>query len=600
VTAQSTLGGKLGPRIVQLVVDGMAAHLQQSGPHRARVHAAGLNEFHRQMGDELRPLLGPMFAELARQLPPDHPLRPLLAFLAVQPGEAAVLLGLGASTIGVGTSIGTVFNNLLAPATESLIAASPRLPLAAGIAAQAEVFGLGFLDSNSREAARSGINGDRFKTMVEIAYNRLSVAEIQEAQRRGAIPPGDLDRVLQLAGSDTYSSVIRAGLAANLLTPADAALAVLRGAISQDEGERIAKLNGLDAHDFGVLVLNTGEPPGLQELQEALRRGFIDTGRFDRGVKQSRVRDEWIDVVTELRYSPMDTSDAVRAVVQNYLTRDEAATIADHNGLAPGMIDVLLKVEGNPLSPGELFELWNRNVIDQGTVEQGLRESHLKDKYIPAALHLRERLPEGRQVVTMLERGGLTVEQAHTILAELGYQPMIANAIIKTGTSSRTSAHRALTEAMVVALYEAEAVTAQDAARMLEALGYSATEVAFILRLADLRAEHTYQQSAITHLRAAVVARHLTVQDASSQLDQLGVTAGQRDRLLHLWEIEQSATVHRLTAAQILRANKLGVKDDTWTLDRLTGMGYDPQDAELLITIEGSGGAAATPSQPRR
>jgi hypothetical protein len=196
----------------------------------------------------------------------------------------------------------------------------------------------------------------------------------------------------------------------------------------------------------------------------------------------------------------------------------------------------------------------------------------------------------------MVEHDALSLPEAQTILTDLGYTDTVAAALIKSGTSTKTAANKALAIGQVTALYEDRAISEADAAKMLAALGYGPTEVAWVLRLADLRVEHAYLQAAVGHVRAAVVARHITPTEASGQLDQLGTPADQRDQLINLWGLEVAATVRVLTPAQILKANKLNVFSDQEALDRLTAEGYSQRDAETLITIDGSGGVHGTAS----
>src|SRR5258707_1600793 len=153
--------------------------------------------------------------------------------------------------------------------------------------------------------------------------------------------------------------------------PADlAALAVLRSVITKAEGEKIAALTGVSKADFAIMIEDTGEPPGLEQLEEAYRRNIIDKARLHRGILQSRIRNEWIDVIDALRFAPMSVADAVNAVVQNHLPASAAAAIAEANGLQPGAVDTLIQSAGSPLSPTELEDPYKPGEIEKATKEQ--------------------------------------------------------------------------------------------------------------------------------------------------------------------------------------------------------------------------------------
>lgn len=583
------MGARLGTRIAILVQQAMQAHLLESGHHRAMLHAEGLNEFHRQMGAELRPTLSPFLAQYLAELPADDPARVWLQFLIDAPGEAGVMQGIlaggQAAAQGIGSGIAALFattNQLIMSGLQTAVLDPGTL---AGLVAG------GFLDHATAqgEAHRSNLNNTRFDQLVAAAQRHVSPPEAIEALRRGVIAEHDFEVLLGMGGVHGTDLGIYRALAHQLLAPADLALMVLKGILSEGDAATIAAGSGVSASDFSRLILATGEPPGIMELLEAYRRGFIPQSQLEHGIRQSRVRDEWIPTLEKLRYQPMSTSDAVRAVVQNHLQLADARKIADENGLTPGAMDILVQVEGNPLAPGQFYELWNRGIIGQAEVEQGLRESHLKNKYIPAALHLRERLPEGRQITTMLNHGALTSEQAHRLLLDHGYSAEVIAALIKSGTSGKTGAHKQLASTQITTLYEDQAIDEPTAAKMLGALGYAASEVEWILRLADLRVEHAYLNAAVAHVRQAMVSRHITAQVATGRLDALGLRAQHRDQLIHLWSLEVESTVKVLTPAQILKAHKTQAISDQDALDRLTREGYSTADAELLITIDGGG-----------
>jgi hypothetical protein len=561
----------------------MADHLRISGPHRAKIHAEGLNEFHRQIGDELRGTLSPYLLTAIATLPDDNPIRPFMQFLADQPGEGAAISSMLAAGGAIGQSLGSGLADLLAPANQAIMQLSPNLLIGAGQAAQLAVQGL--LDENSAyEISKSnGLGQQQFGYLKQLTQQWLDVGSAQDAYRRGLIDEPTFGEYLHLLGIQGDAQSLLVQLTRNLLQPADLALMVLKGIMPQAEAATIAKQSGITAEDFNSLLLATGEPPGAEQLMEAYRRHFIDEPTFEHGIRQSRIRDEWITTLLDLRYAPMDTSDAVRGFVQNYLTRDQATTIADANGLEPGAIDTLLLIEGNPIAMGEALELLNRGLIDQATAEQAMRESHLKDKYIPAALNLRVKLPEGRQVVQMVQHGALSNAEALLILGDLGYQPNVAAALLKEGTSTKTTANRALASGQILELYEEQAITAGDAKKMLLALGYQDSDATWVISLSDLKMEWTYIRAAISHIRSAVVGKSLSLQDASGQLDHLQLRSEHRDQLIHIWELELAASVARLTPTQILKALSAGGLTNQDAYDRLTAQGYDTADAELLI-----------------
>src|SRR5439155_22359841 len=152
-------------------------------------------------------------------------------------------------------------------------------------------------------------------------------------------------------------------------------LGVLKGVISHDAAVHEAAKTGLDAGDMSFIEDIIGEPIGLQELLFAFRRGFINTERLVHGIRQSRIRNEWVDVIEKLRYVPISASEAVTATVQNHLDQNTAKRLVSENGIDPQWFDVMYETEGNPPGPGQMLDLLNRGQMSVADVKQGLRES---------------------------------------------------------------------------------------------------------------------------------------------------------------------------------------------------------------------------------
>jgi hypothetical protein len=338
--------------------------------------------------------------------------------------------------------------------------------------------------------------------------------------------------------------------------------------------------------DFARFVYNTGEPLGLMQLLEAFRRHDIDQDRLQKGVRQSRVRDEWFDVVLALRYFRMSAADAVNATVQNHLSAEQGQAAAELAGLHPDDFPVLLETAGEPLSRTEMTELVNRHEATIADYDQAMRESRLKDKYIPFAEKLLVKLIPYRTINTIISHGVRDQKWGIEYLMKLGYTEDDASALVSTSASSKTAHIKQLTEAQIVTLYEAHAIKREDAIKDLGDIGYAEDEAGFILEVATARRALSEQNKAITFLRAGYMAHRISLQDASNALDKLGVSADQRDQLKTDWEIERKSQVRVLTEAQIVAAVKANVVrfDDAQT--KLIEMGYSDNDAKVLLATE--------------
>lgn len=759
------LGGKLGPRLVDLVSQSVIATRRGLAPHEAKTLAAGLQQTIDKMGEEHATFIKPITdALIARgELPPELAHSIGRAASGKHQWEARALQGIVAGSAQ--SALGTVISNYLFPVTGELVARGPALPPDVGTLAQLAAHRMITQGFGARFAAMQGTSGTWFELLLEGAYNYVTPELAIELIRRGDSDRSFLHHAMGFAGYHPLQVQALDPLIRTWLTPADAALGVLRGTLSEEYGRKIAEVAGLERGDFEHLVANTGEPLGLMQLLEAYRRKFIDRERLARGIRESRVRNEWIPVAEQLRYSPMSTADAADAALRGHLSSGRAQEIAAENGLEPEQWPAYFANQGNPPAPEQLLELWRRNYLDEATVNKGLREGRtrdewipamrqlryepistadavdawlrhhidqdrarrimaengleprdhdiafanagnplgleelleayrrklidrakfdrgfhqsryrdewaetalrlryrpmstadaiealvqghlpedrarqiaeenglapadfgplyqtvgtplsptealellrrkkitrdraaqalregrLKDKYIDNVLELQERLPEPRQIVTMLEYGAITAAEATRLISEAGYSEKVTAALVAEGESRATGGHRQLATAQITSLYTDKLIPRPEAAQLLERLHYTAPSAAMLLDLADHTRRQRILQTGITAVRAAYVHHRATDTEAAADLLALEIPHDAAQLYLQTWRLERAATTRTLTEAQVVKAytHKLFSDDDgrneELAMTRLRQLGYDQVDSALLL-----------------
>ena len=446
-------------------------------------------------------------------------------------------------------------------------------------------------------AEQNGIEPAQVQILLDNAGSPPGDMQVLELWRRGYITEAAADEMLRFGRlRDQFIPAVK-HLRFEPMTTADAADALLRGHIGQAEAELIMRENGLLPRDIPAVIANAGNPLGLVQLLEALRRGFIDEAQFTKGFKESRYRNEWEATALRLRYAPMSTADAVQASIQNHITQAQAKRIATENGLDPADFLALWETAGEPLSRTELEQLYNRGQIPLAVVEQGLRESRLKDKYVKDAVQLHVRLPQPREVVTALTDGVVTRAAATDMLADQGFDQATVAMLIATGEVKSTGPHRQLLTAEISALYSDRIISDETATDMLTHLHYTGESASLILRLADYTRQRKIIDSGIAAVKSHFLAHRIDATTAAADLHAMGLPVSASDTYLRVWKLDRLAHPRQLTEAQIVKAGKLElfVTDATLTaeqraqanhdaaLGRLVALGYDSTDAALLL-----------------
>lgn len=581
------LGGRIGPRVARVVVDAMTDYLQRTMHTRARTEAEGRHIFWRDIAAERDAHLSPLYALLS-QHDEQHPaVKQLLSFMGSHQGELAGMLTERAIGGAVATGIGSGLANLLAPINQTLMWDTPWQIPEPSTAAQFAVARISSEPEALDVIRRSGLNEGWGRHLIEASYSYPGLPQLIELWRRGLIDEAAVRLGLERAGVPPAYMGSLLALKREHLSPADAALAVLRGHMSEAEGKDVAAIAGLDAGDFGQLLYNTGEPPAAESMMEALRRGFIDDTTFDKAILQSRIRDEWIPVMKQLRYSPMATADAVEAVVRNYIDPAEGKAIAEQNGLEPEHWETLLLAHGRPPALGQMFDMLAREAVDEAEVHQAIRESDIKDKYIDHLMHLRWRIPPEHLIGQLVEKGGMSSERAYELLLKDRFEPDVAQSIVTAFGGSKVAKAKGETEAQVVAMYEVHQIDQARAEQLLHGLGYAKTDADLLLTLAELKREAAIENAAANAVKAAYLARHVTKAEAEAQLGALGLAAARVSYLLKVWDIELAGRRRTLTEPQIVKAVKAGRMSEPEGLARLEADGYSAADAGHLLAVYG-------------
>jgi hypothetical protein len=368
-----------------------------------------------------------------------------------------------------------------------------------------------------------------------------------------------------------------------VLSPAELALATIKNTMDAKAAVAEAGDSGVNAARFQVLVNNTGEPPGIAELLQALRRGIIDATRLAHGVRQSRVRDEWLDVITALRYAPPPAGEVVAGRVKEHMTDAEYHQRLSEAGTDPANADWMLAAAGRPYGIEQALELLNRGVIDEARVRQVIAQSDVNTAFTDDILQLRHYFPPPRSVVPMLRAGAITEAQARQLLADYGVGEPWQSAFITEATHTKASAVKELSQAQTLRMYGAKFVDHATATTRLQRLGYDATTIGLLLDFADEAQHERYTNAVVTRIHSRFVNYKLTEAEARAALTADKIPGAAITDLLALWHIERDANVHVLTPASIVGAYRREEIGPAETKQRLLAVGVQLADLAIVV-----------------
>jgi len=366
------------------------------------------------------------------------------------------------------------------------------------------------------------------------------------------------------------------------LSPAEVALGTLRHNPYVANPYIEAGMSGISQNRLDALIYNAGEALALGELLLLYRRGQIDQARLVTGLRQSRIRDEWLPEILDLQYAPPPAASAIAAAVQNHLTVDEATKHVSDAGIDPANFTWLYETHGRPPGAEQMLHLLNRGVMTEAEVRQGVLESDIKNKYVDAIIASRVYLPPPRSIVPMLRSGSITEARARELLAEHGVRPEDMDAFIGEASTTRTTAERQLSASQALRAYEEQLIGKAEVNARLLKLRYPQADIDLMVEIADNAVEERFRNAAVARVHSRYVAHKMSQAEAQAALAKLKLPASAVTALLTLWGDERAANVNVLTVSQWQQGYHRGIITLAQLVTQLQNFGYHGIEIKIL------------------
>lgn len=345
---------------------------------------------------------------------------------------------------------------------------------------------------------------------------------------------------------------------------------------------------------------------------------------------------------------PLSPAELADMTVRGIVGQDFGATEAAKNGLSAGNFDLLVKSTGEPPALQELLQLFRRGRIDQPTLERAIKESRVKDEWIPYVLEMGLDEPTPIDILTAYLKGQVDQGTAEDLYKKLGGDPdyfqllydtrgegptpneaaaMARRGVIPwTGlgadvTSYEQAVHegafrnkwadafRALAAYIppprtVSTLYAEHAITQEQANELYQKAGLSPDLAAAFLAGATKTKTVTHRNLAVGTIGALYEDRAITPAQAESLLTLMGYDASEAQFILLVHDMRRQEKFMN-TAISAVHAqyvsHKIGRDVASTTLDKL---GIDATHRDSLLALwdleRGARVAVLTPAQIKK
>jgi hypothetical protein len=454
------------------------------------------------------------------------------------------------------------------------------------------------MEAGAAEAAESGVNARRFELLTRIHGQSLGPMELLAALRRGIIDEARFDRgIAQGTIRREWADVLR-GLANELLTPSMVAEAEARGLAGGFDTGAEARRNALTRARFELLTRLAGHPPPIGELLDLLNRGRMNESQVRRAMRDAGMRNEYVDDVLELRRVLVPVQDLVRFAVREVYTPEvrrrfrldedfpaRFATEAARHGLARSDAQDYWAAHWDLPSPEQGFRMLHRGIIERPDLELLLRSLDVMPFWRGRLIDLAFAVPGRIDLRRMFEHGVIDEARVQRGYLDLGYTPEVAQTLTRFAIELAAEPEKNLAKGEIVALYQAREITREDAAIMLQGLGYKPEGAEFVLDIADAKEARAFRNQVVAVVRRRFVDREIDTTAAIARLDEIGMPAEARERLLDLWQFEVAENPRHITEAQMRAAWKRGIVDEGRYRLHLGQLGYPPDEAQILVEL---------------
>lgn len=384
------------------------------------------------------------------------------------------------------------------------------------------------------------------------------------------------------------------------LAPPDLADAVVRNYMSMGEAAKEAAMAGMNAQRFQTVVHLHGDAPSPGDLATALRRGIIqehgtgpDATTFDQGIREGRIADKWIAMLKDLAVQWPTPTDALQAVLEGQVTEQEGRDLYQKFGGDPQYFKLLFDTRGSAPTPLEASEMAIRGIIgwdgqgpDVTSFHQAFLEGPWRDKWEDSYRQLAVYVPPESTVGTLLAHGAITDAQAAKWWAQNGMNQEDIAAFTAEAHLEQLSDYRGLTQSAVLDMYYGQMITADDAKTILKALHVYPQAAELLLSYADLRRAIDAVNTSLRRIGTLYATRKITRKAALQSLDAMKIPGPSVNRIIDMWDLENSVNVKDLSESQIVDAVALQIMTPDQGITALQNIGYTPYDAWVLLSVK--------------
>lgn len=474
----------------------------------------------------------------------------------------------------VGFAVGFALSSALAPDAIGLAQgawqSNPNRAPDAGTMADGVAQGQVDFATAAGWAAQHGYGQAAFEALVNVANGGPALGYAYQGWRRGELDDDAFKTALKRTGLEDQWVDSMVALKDEPLDPAEIAKGIHRGIMAGDgllvsspsstpgnvpfppqssiDPVTEAAWSGIDAERLRVLVGNAGLPPSLTEALQLLNRGTITEDDFSRVVAESNLRNEYADVLLELRRRIITPHEYAELELRGWIDETARDAGAALSGMTPEDTQLLFELGGRPLPLHQITTGLARGGTYQPIAgeltdpyQAAVRQSSTRPEFYDLAIANKYTIPSYFVLDKLAASGAITQAELEQYFLESGWPPDLAAGAAAEAAAGTGSTGKAITAAQLAAPYAAGLKDRATLLGELETFGYPPAAAEQYVLSVDAGPVTTARTAVLTKVHTMFVKGELTEAQAVGVLAATTFTPATQAGVLANWKLEAAA-----------------------------------------------------------
>lgn len=186
------------------------------------------------------------------------------------------------------------------------------------------------------------------------------------------------------------------------------------------------------------MILAAQQRPDIGTLFDLRRRNLVQDEDIIIALTRAGFAQQFAMAMVALIDVPLTPSDAALAVLRGIMPADQGRQIAHLSGVSATDFDILVNNTGEPPALQDMLSLWRRGKIDDATLERSIRQSRVRDEWIPTVKEMGVIPPSPAEALNALLQGQISESEARRRYVEGGGDPTWFTAAFDSGGSAPT------------------------------------------------------------------------------------------------------------------------------------------------------------------